>query len=28
MPVDIAITPLVMPISELPMIAREAEARR
>ena len=27
MPVDIAITPLVMPISELPMIAREAEAR-
>src|SRR5499426_375150 len=27
MPVDIAITPLVMPISELPTIAREAEAR-
>src|SRR5262245_57518926 len=27
MPVDIAITPLVMPIAELPMIAREAEVR-
>src|SRR5499427_10087524 len=27
MPIDIAITPLVMPMSELPMIAREAEAR-